>query len=194
MPNLNIIVGLRFGRLVVVERKGASANSRHSLWLCCCDCGEEKVVPAQRLTNGQTKSCGCWRRDLLSTHKRSRTALYKAWYAMLYRCRNPRAKAYKYYGGRGIGVWPEWDFVAFAAYVDTHLGPRPPGMSLDRIDNDRGYEPGNLRWATRKQQRANRRPISRGRSKAPPRSERCVPERSQKGTKRKARAVGSGCR
>ena len=86
--------------------------------------------------------------------------LYGVWAQMLRRCDNPRQASYKYYGARGIGAWPEWrsSFAAFAAYIAANLGPCPLGMSLDRIDNNGNYEPGNVRWATHKEQRANQRP------------------------------------
>lgn len=92
--------------------------------------------------------------------RKSRSKLYSLWASMLRRCDNPKQETYRFYGGRGVKVGEEWrtSFVSFAAYIDAHMGPCPPGMSLDRIDSDGDYRPGNVRWATAKQQRANQRP------------------------------------
>lgn len=89
--------------------------------------------------------------------------LYKTWDMMRQRCTNKNHTSYKRYGGRGIRVFPEWEnsFVKFSEYVEKELGPRPTGHSLDRIDNDQGYIPGNLRWASRKIQQRNRRTFGR---------------------------------
>jgi hypothetical protein len=95
---------------------------------------------------------------MAKTHGMRNTAEYGVWARMITRCENPRRDKWEYYGGRGITVSPLWrhDFAAFYAEV----GPRPSVIhSIDRIDNDRGYEPGNVRWATKREQRANQRPI-----------------------------------
>jgi hypothetical protein len=94
--------------------------------------------------------------------------LYNTWKNIRQRCFNGNSPAYEYYGGRGITVCDEWrnDVAAFISYVDETLGPRPPDRSLDRIDNDDGYRPGNVRWASRAEQSLNRRhygsPVYRG--------------------------------
>lgn len=100
------------------------------------------------------KSHDVWAR-MIGTGRR-RHPLYKAWGSMMSRCYNPRHIAYARYGGRGIGIYEEWhDFSAYAAWMDENLGERPPGKTLDRIDGDKGYEPGNVRWATYSEQIAN---------------------------------------
>lgn len=89
--------------------------------------------------------------------------LFRTWAGIIQRCTNPKHTAFANYGGRGITVCPEWrTFAPFEAWILAHLGPRPDGMTLDRIDNDGHYEPGNMRWATRSQQQRNKRPSPQG--------------------------------
>jgi len=163
------IVGQRFTRLVVLAFADLD-KYRHSRWRCQCDCGRTVIVTADNLRRGGTRSCGCVRRERLlaidnATHGDWRggraTKEYKAWELMLYRCRNPRCHAYKNYGGRGIRVCGRWlDYGAFLADVG-----RAPGKeySLDRVNNDGHYEPGNVRWATWNEQARNRRPLASNR-------------------------------
>lgn len=158
------MVGDRFERLTVVEFIGREHNS--SKWRCLCDCGVEVFAQRSALVAGTTKSCGCFRADRMSrlTYKhgeaggekrRKRSPEYKAWDSIKQRCFNPNAKEWKWYGGRGISLAPEWatDFSAFLAYI----GPRPsPKHSVDRIDGAKNYEPGNIRWADWVEQANNR--------------------------------------
>jgi hypothetical protein len=128
-------------------------------WACICDCGTRRIVGGNSLRRGYSKSCGCLCRELskarATKHGMSDSREYRSWQAMKQRCLNPRNVAYKYYGALGISVCEEWlSFVPFFA----DMGTCPPGCSLDRIDVNGNYEPGNVRWADAKQQRQNQRP------------------------------------
>lgn len=140
--------GRRHGSLVVLEYGG---NGR---WICRCDCGKTTLVLSYLLTSGQTRSCGCGKGK--TTHGGFGHPLYRTWFSMTHRCHNPNAPGYRNYGGRGIRVCDAWRNDPNRFYADVPLRPGP-GYSIDRIDNDRGYEPGNVRWATNVQQGRNRR-------------------------------------
>lgn len=152
--------GSRYGRLTVIQASDPFVQPNGSVlagWLCKCDCGNIVSLRSNALSSGNTRSCGCLREELAGnlrrTHGMRRTTEYRIWLGMRNRCNNPRAKHYDRYGGRGIKICPEWD--SFSVFL-ADMGSRPSkGHSLDRIDNDKGYEPSNCRWATQKQQCRN---------------------------------------
>lgn len=149
-------VGEVFHRLTVIREIGWVR--RHFRVVVRCECDTEKEVSLDVLQAGATKSCGCLRRDRAHTLNQShrqggvgRTPLYRAWEAM--RDRVVRKTKYK---KRGITVCPAWDsFEVFRDYVNENLGARPAKHTIDRINNDRGYEPGNIRWASPTTQQRN---------------------------------------
>jgi len=153
--------GSRFNRWTVVGEPVEKSAKR--MVLCRCDCGTERAVALHSLRSNGTKSCGCHRRDRAAaafrTHGLTKHPHYPRWQQIVTRCTNPASRDYPGYGGRGIGVHPGWqqDPAAFIAYLDDVLGPCPAGYTLDRINNDGNYEPGNLRWADGHTQVMNRR-------------------------------------
>ena len=154
------LVGKRFGRWTVVAFYPKRYwRGRDTVWLCHCDCGTERGVRGFVLRNGESKSCGCLQRELvtkrLTTHGMSKTRAYSIWENMKQRCQNPNSTGYHYWGGAGIGVCDRWQkFENF--YAD--MGEPPDGLTLDRKDNDKGYSLENCKWSTRLEQVHNRRP------------------------------------
>lgn len=150
-------LGRRYGRWLVLGDRTTGAPVPRIL--CRCDCGVERMVIAMGLRSGSSTSCGCWNREYKRVgpvkHGHSRSATYNSWSAMNQRCANPKTIGYANYGGRGIAVCPEWaaSFEAFLADV----GPRPSRRhTLDRIDGDGDYRPGNVRWALARDQCRNK--------------------------------------
>lgn len=146
--------GQRFGKWTVL---GLSHINIQAYWRVRCDCGREAVVAGGPLKQGKSRSCRpCSSRIHGAAKKDTRTPEYRSWAAMIQRCNNPRNKNFAYYGGRGILVCERWQH-SFAQFL-ADMGPRPsPKHSIDRINNDGGYEPGNCRWATQEQQKGNKR-------------------------------------
>jgi len=172
MPALVDLTGQRFNRWTVI-RRGANDARGNARWETVCNCRARGtgLVYGHGLKTGHSRSCGCLRREAGRrtgnasrkhghASRRAPSPEFCAWQNMKDRCHNPSHAAYRYYRGRGITVADEWrdNFTAFYA----HIGPKPsPDHSLDRINNDGNYQPGNVRWATWSQQNKNRRPYKR---------------------------------
>lgn len=166
MPKLIDLTGKLLGRLTVLEKTKVHGR-KEIYWRCQCSCGKLTSVMAQNLRKGRIQSCGCLKAERMSArltkHRHSRIGRmqrpspeYKAWCAMRDRCNRPNHVGYKDYGARGIKVCSEWQ-ASFVAFLSC-IGPKPsPKHSLDRVDVDGNYEPGNVRWATATEQARNKR-------------------------------------
>lgn len=158
--------GMVFGKWTVLERNKESDKPGVTMWKCRCECGNECSVIGQALKNGTSRQCSSCRGRQLSKAADPRkringkpTSTYQTWDAIIHRCCYPNHVSYKNYGGRGITVCDEWrnDYFAFYDYVSQLDRFGEEGMTIDRIDNEKGYEPGNVRWATRAEQNRHKR-------------------------------------
>ena len=153
------LTGKRYGNLTVIS-KSAPINGR-SNWLCKCDCGNETIVRTSNLESGHTKSCGCYKRmreiEANTVHGLSNTRIHRIWDNMKTRCLNKNSPAFRFYGGRGITICEEWlndrskffEWALSNGYSDN--------LTIERIDNDKGYYPDNCAWVTKEMQYKNKR-------------------------------------
>lgn len=152
------LLGQRFGRLLVI--KDAPRMGSHRGWQCQCDCGAFTNVRTDHLRHGRVVSCGCQRAEKasarLKTHGRSKTREYRIWRNMKNRCEWDKWPEWHLYGGRGISVCKRWS-ESFEAFFADMGKCTTPTHSIDRIDGNKGYEPGNCRWATPTEQARNTR-------------------------------------
>lgn len=156
--------GKKFERWTVMEKVDNNIRNE-TMYKCVCDCGKESIIMAANLRKGISKSCGCLRHEIKSTHghagngKWSRE--YNTWSSMMRRCHNPKATGFKHYGGRGIKVCDAWK--SFEGFL-SDMGDRPELHSLDRIDCNGDYEPNNCKWSTVTEQSINTRVRSNSKS------------------------------
>ncbi len=160
---IDIKKGEKFGKLTIIKESEPYITSKGQIYrqvLCNCMCGNQTIVQLSSLRTGKTKSCGCYRIEVVSKidrtkHGKTNHPLYQTWCAMKQRCYNISSVKYKDYGGRGIKVCNRW-LESFDNFLED-MGERPKGLSIDRINNDGNYELSNCRWATKQEQTDNRR-------------------------------------
>jgi hypothetical protein len=158
MPRGDDLTNRKYGRLTVAAcLNGVKSNGGGRTWICHCECGNTVQASTGSLNSGNTRSCGCLRTDMFTTHGMAGTPEYVAWSDMKHRCFNPSNPEYRHYGGRGISVCQRWRDSFQNFFNDMGLRPSET-HSLDRYPNNDGdYEPGNCRWASKSEQSSNTR-------------------------------------
>lgn len=162
--NFHDLTGQQFGRLIVL-RKSDKKVGRKTYWKCKCSCGNEKDVRSDCLISGDVKSCGCLKKeqdiknldiDLENHHNLTNHPLFKQWNTMNYRCENNKCHSYGDYGGRGIKVCEEWkDVRTFIKWAEGNGYKK--GLTIERIDVNKGYSPENCMFITMRYQSFNKR-------------------------------------
>lgn len=150
------LTGKRFGKLVVIKAAPSSPKGQ-SKWICRCDCGKESNVFTLNLVRKATRSCGCQQGAGRRKHGHYNSITYKTWEAIIQRCHNSRNPGYRWYGARGVKVCKRWRGTRGFQNFLVDMGERPPGLTIERKNNWRGYCPSNCRWATWKEQYKNKR-------------------------------------
>ena len=159
MSEIKDMTGLKFERLTIISRAENNKRGR-AMWNCLCDCGKTKKIIGVTLRSGRSKSCGCIRSEMnterLTVHGMTHSPENAVWRCMKQRCYNPNNKEFHNYGSRGIKVCDRW-LESFNNFIED-MGERPTHKhSIERINNNKGYSPGNCKWATMKEQSRNKR-------------------------------------